>query len=155
MAARMESNGERNRIHCSLETAQLLEHAGKAAWIQSRETLIHAKGKGTLQTYWVDFAKRSASNQSLESGEETTNRETESGVVIGTLRDERVDDTNQNCDEWEQGGQDVFGQIGQPRMLAVSTGDGGESSHASSVGSRHRERNPAISHETGSGLLEL
>jgi Adenylate and Guanylate cyclase catalytic domain len=153
MAARMESNGERNRIHCSLETAQLLEHAGKAAWIQPRETLIHAKGKGTLQTYWVDFAKRSVSNQSasLESGDETTNRETESGIM-----DERVDDTDQNCDEWEQGGQDVFGQIGQPRMLAVSTGDGGASSHASSVGSRHRERNPAISHEeTGSGLLEL
>ena len=49
----MESNGQRGRIHVSQSTAHLLVEAGLEAWIVSRETLIEAKGKGTLQTYWL------------------------------------------------------------------------------------------------------
>merc|ERR1712241_687796 len=56
-AARMESNGIRNRIHISEETAMLLKEAGKEHWLIPREETIQAKGKGELSTYWV-FEKR-------------------------------------------------------------------------------------------------
>ena len=54
LAARMESHGEGNKIHCSEETANLLIIAGKRHWLILRGDKINAKGKGVLQTYWVD-----------------------------------------------------------------------------------------------------
>jgi class 3 adenylate cyclase len=53
-AARMESNGKPGRIHCSQDTVDLLLLAGKESWVKSRETTIHAKGKGEMQTYWLE-----------------------------------------------------------------------------------------------------
>jgi hypothetical protein len=45
----MESNGAKDRIHLSQETAELLLAAGKASWVAAREDKIIAKGKGELQ----------------------------------------------------------------------------------------------------------
>jgi len=53
-ASRMESTGKKGRIQLSQATARLLQAAGKARWIKSREQKIVAKGKGELTTYWVD-----------------------------------------------------------------------------------------------------
>ena len=52
-AARIESTGQRNRIHISQETATLLEEAGKGHWLQSRDDLVVAKGKGEMKTFWL------------------------------------------------------------------------------------------------------
>jgi hypothetical protein len=52
-AARMESTGIRNKIHCSQETADELINRGKEKWIEPRADMIEAKGKGKLQTYWI------------------------------------------------------------------------------------------------------
>lgn len=52
-ASRMESTGQRNRIQASQATADLLILAGKNNWIQPREELVNAKGKGQVQTYWI------------------------------------------------------------------------------------------------------
>jgi hypothetical protein len=63
----MESNGKPGMIQCSQKTADLLVSAGKQAWLTKRDELITAKGKGTLQTYWVEPNIRSdpsASNSS-------------------------------------------------------------------------------------------
>ena len=65
-ASRMESTGLTNRIQISQSTAQLLLEAGKGAWIVPREDLVHAKGKGSVQTYWVITARRSC-NPELDS----------------------------------------------------------------------------------------
>lgn len=54
----MESNGEGNMIQVSQATADLLEQAGKKAWLNRREDLIVAKGKGSMQTYWLDPSNR-------------------------------------------------------------------------------------------------
>lgn len=43
--SRMESTGEKNRIHCSQETADLLAKAGKQHWFFPREEKVFAKGK--------------------------------------------------------------------------------------------------------------
>jgi hypothetical protein len=53
-AARMESTGEKDRIQMSQATANLLREAGKGHWLKARDTLVHAKGKGELQTYWFE-----------------------------------------------------------------------------------------------------
>ena len=43
-----------NRIQCSKATADLLIKVDKKHWITERFDRVQAKGKGTLQTYWVD-----------------------------------------------------------------------------------------------------
>ena len=53
-AARMESNGLPNKIHVSHAVADLLRAAGKELWLTKREEMIEAKGKGKMQTWWVD-----------------------------------------------------------------------------------------------------
>ena len=53
-AARMESTGKRGFIQCSQATADVLSEAGKGHWIKPREEKVHAKGKGELQTYWIE-----------------------------------------------------------------------------------------------------
>eukprot|EP00980_Cylindrotheca_fusiformis_P002321 scaffold541_cov138-Cylindrotheca_fusiformis.AAC.4 len=53
-AARMESTSQRNRIQVSRVTADLLIASGLSAWIIPRESKIFVKGKGEMQTYWLN-----------------------------------------------------------------------------------------------------
>ncbi|MBP7515830.1 MAG: adenylate/guanylate cyclase domain-containing protein, partial [Flavobacteriales bacterium] len=51
-AARMESSGEPNRVNISATTYELVKHL---AWLRFEPRgLIHAKGKGDLEMYFVD-----------------------------------------------------------------------------------------------------
>ena len=52
-AARMESTGSPGKIHISEATAELLRTANKESWIIPRSEKVSAKGKGTMQTYWI------------------------------------------------------------------------------------------------------
>jgi hypothetical protein len=63
-AARMESLGIKSRIHISQETANLLVEAGKSRWVEPREELVTAKGKGQLQTYWLHAKGEANCNRS-------------------------------------------------------------------------------------------
>ena len=54
LAARMESHGKKGKIHVSEATAALIQEAGKPEWIAQRSDQIEAKGKGVMQTYWVN-----------------------------------------------------------------------------------------------------
>jgi hypothetical protein len=80
----MESTGVRNRIHCSQTTATFLENAGKS-WTKLRDDLVHAKGKGELQTYFVELLKQSnpsrvtGSTSSLNGDSCVGNRTSEAG----------------------------------------------------------------------------
>ena len=53
-AARMESTGERGKTQVSEATADSLTATGKRHWLIPRKELVKAKGKGELQTYWVN-----------------------------------------------------------------------------------------------------
>ena len=67
----MESNGVRGRIHVSQETANELISKGKGSWLSPREDKIVAKGKGELQTYWVnprDLAVSVSRSDSMSGG---------------------------------------------------------------------------------------
>jgi hypothetical protein len=53
-ASRMESNGIAGKIHCSSATATLLQKSGKH--LLSERGAIEVKGKGTMNTFWLDKA---------------------------------------------------------------------------------------------------
>lgn len=79
-AARMESNGQRARVHVSESTANLLEAAGKGEWVTKREDQIEAKGKGLMTTYGVNatVSPGSATTLSMLSSE---SRDDDSEIV--------------------------------------------------------------------------
>lgn len=52
-ASRMESNSEKNRIHCSERAAMLLKSQNPDMSVCSRGK-IEIKGKGEMETYWVN-----------------------------------------------------------------------------------------------------
>jgi Adenylate and Guanylate cyclase catalytic domain len=62
-ASRMESTGTPQKIHTTQETAKLLIDAGKGHWLVPRDTLVKAKGKGTIQTYWVEPTTKGPSTE--------------------------------------------------------------------------------------------
>ncbi len=70
--ARVESTGMRNKIHISHETAELLAESGKGHWITSREEKVVAKGKGEMQTYFLDLRGESAKSTSSGGSDSCT-----------------------------------------------------------------------------------
>ena len=79
-ASRIETTGQKNRIHISEETANLLIKVGKDKWVQEREDKVQAKGKGELRTYWLKASgassvgsSRSGNNVYLGYGVEPIN----------------------------------------------------------------------------------
>lgn len=68
-SARMESTGVRDCIQVSQATADLLIDGGKGYWIRPRDTMVHAKGKGEMQTFWIDPSSNKNRNSSLSSGD--------------------------------------------------------------------------------------
>lgn len=64
-AARMESTGKPMHIQVSQATANALIAAGKSRWLHLRPDVVHAKGKGEMQTYWL--ALREGSMASIPS----------------------------------------------------------------------------------------
>jgi len=65
--------GQRNKIHISQDTADILIGAGKAHWVFQREDKINAKGKGEMQTFWVKV--EGASTNSQKSGSSSQDRD--------------------------------------------------------------------------------
>lgn len=61
----MESNGVRDKIQVSQATADLLIHSGKDHWIEPREDIVDAKGKGLMQTYWLNLGSRRSNTRSV------------------------------------------------------------------------------------------
>ena len=68
----MESNGQKNKIHISKETADLLRSAGKERWLTAREDKIVAKGKGELDTFWLRCESRGSSIESSRGGSDVS-----------------------------------------------------------------------------------
>ena len=66
-ASRMESTGVRDKIQVSEDTAALINEKGFESWLQPREELIHAKGKGYLQTYWLEIHENESTHVQMSS----------------------------------------------------------------------------------------
>jgi Adenylate and Guanylate cyclase catalytic domain len=81
-ASRMESTGKANKIQISQETANLLNDAGKSHWITPRDTLVEAKGKGTIQTYWAEpTSKGSRTETSVSQNDDQMNDTNPSALI--------------------------------------------------------------------------
>ena len=67
--ARIESTGANGCIQLSSVTAELLVQAGKHSWVKQRDECIIAKGKGSMQTYWLSNGRdyRDATTVGTES----------------------------------------------------------------------------------------
>lgn len=89
-AARMESSSLRNRIHVSEKTAELLTVGGKSSWLKKREVKINPKGKGEMQTYWVEPVSSRATGEEVKPPEAAAKTNIvapeEANSVIGTGR---------------------------------------------------------------------
>jgi hypothetical protein len=83
----MESNDAPNKIQCSQKTADLLISAGKGHWLEKRVDLVEAKGKGKLQTYWVEPPSRGrGDNDSNHHSDSTTGAaEIDAMHILGTV----------------------------------------------------------------------
>ena len=46
-------NGKPNKVHVSVETAELLNLAGKSHWLSPRKELVPVRGKGEMSTFWI------------------------------------------------------------------------------------------------------
>jgi class 3 adenylate cyclase len=46
-------SGKGNKIQVSVDTAELLNLAGKSRWIQQRKQILKMKGRESLHTYWI------------------------------------------------------------------------------------------------------
>lgn len=87
-ASRMESNGVRGKIHVSEATYQALCAQGKRHWCVPRPDKIVAKGKGEMQTYFVEFSAGKTTVKSSVAGDD--------------LKEEEDDDNNDDDQEVDE-----------------------------------------------------
>jgi len=58
-ASRMESTSKLNHIQLSATSADLIREFGYGKWIKQREDLVSVKGKGEMQTHWLESKSES------------------------------------------------------------------------------------------------
>jgi Adenylate and Guanylate cyclase catalytic domain len=83
----MESTGKRDKIQISQATADILHSSGKAHWIMKREDIVEAKGKGKLQTYWLNPSIQK--KRSVLGSSELGYSDSDSVVVVSNHLDDR------------------------------------------------------------------
>ena len=85
-ASRMESTSVAGRIQISQATADLLEKGRKGNWFSPREDKVLAKGKGHMQTYWLDAVETAGTIASCITGDHST------GNVSLSAQEDRMGD---------------------------------------------------------------
>ena len=78
----MESTGMRNRIQVSHTTAAEIEKLGKGRWLNKRQDVVIAKGKGALETYWLVPASRPGSVRSGQGSDKDASSSGEAKLTI-------------------------------------------------------------------------
>lgn len=67
-AARLQTTGQIGKIHISTACANELIQFGKGDWIQKRDEKVQAKGKGELETYWLQRPQGDVTSASGSDG---------------------------------------------------------------------------------------
>ncbi|KAG7337346.1 3'5'-cyclic nucleotide phosphodiesterase [Nitzschia inconspicua] len=68
----MESTGKKGCIQLSQQTTDILLQAGKKHWIVPREDKVEAKGKGEMQTYFLNIQSRDEKSDTGTSASESS-----------------------------------------------------------------------------------
>jgi Adenylate and Guanylate cyclase catalytic domain len=96
-AARMESNGVRNKIHISSETADQLRVFGKSHWLVPREEKIVAKGKGEMTTFWLELKVQSSGSATSKSTASSDTKEMDVDQRCLTIKNNLARETAPEC----------------------------------------------------------
>jgi hypothetical protein len=106
--ARMESTGARDRIHISPDTAQFLVDAGKSHWLVARDERVQAKGKGEMQTFWLEIKSQTGASTVASSAHSSSgfSDEEEGPSLLGPNVHEELskllDDKTKRLVEWNK-----------------------------------------------------
>ena len=68
----MESHGLPGKIQASASTAELIRSWGKEHWVIEREGGIEAKGKGRLQTFWIEPSSKASAHTTTTSTDKSS-----------------------------------------------------------------------------------
>ena len=96
--ARVETTGAKNKIHISHETAELIISSGKGHWVRAREDKVHAKGKGELNTYWLEV-KGDAARSHTSNSSDTSNIGDAQQCAAGSTLDAGAESNPSGLDE--------------------------------------------------------
>lgn len=86
-ASRMETTGAPGKIHVSPQYAEILRQVGKGSWLEPRDVQIFVKGKGRLQTFWLNKEKQ----KSEENSSEKLSEEGELTLKLPSATPDKVD----------------------------------------------------------------
>lgn len=53
--SRIETSGQKGKVHISEEMANILKASGKERWVKKREDVVTLKGLGEVPTYWLSL----------------------------------------------------------------------------------------------------
>ena len=74
--SRIESSGQKGRVHISEEMANILKASGKEHWLSKREDVVNLKGLGEVPTYWLGLEnERHSATGSVSSHTSTDSSE--------------------------------------------------------------------------------
>jgi hypothetical protein len=76
----MESTGTPRRIQVSQSTADALILEGKESWLVPRKEKVFAKGKGDMQTYFLELKEKSEKPPSSVRSSERTQETASDGM---------------------------------------------------------------------------
>ena len=72
--ARLEATGAIGKIHLSKATADILLQNGKGTWVERRHDMVYAKGKGSMETFWLTGTGLSEGGNSQGTPEEAAEK---------------------------------------------------------------------------------
>ena len=96
----MESTGAPGRIHLSKDVADLLLHDGKSHWVVARDDKVVAKGKGELDTFWLEPAPDLYERSGASDAASSTGSESLGDVPRQTSSSPMVNDKNKGLVDW-------------------------------------------------------
>lgn len=103
VASRMESTGVRNRIQLSENSATLLREKGKGKWIKPREDSVLLKGKGSMNTFWLETKLESRKRYSkYKKNKSQSQHENKSQMDLINEEEEEEEDTEVDLDDDEE-----------------------------------------------------
>lgn len=84
----METTGLPGLVQISQATADILAKHGKVAWFTARDEAVLVKGKGHLQTYWLNLLTAVASGGSSSSSDHSASEMNTNADITETLREQ-------------------------------------------------------------------